>query len=162
LREAAFDFLLKPPKEIELKEAVQRFLAQRNQPLATKAQTPGKILNQMVALPTNKGLQFFPKADIVCVECQKTNLGIRSTWVVLLNNRQTIRLRPNSNAGSIINHLGSDHFIPLSQSVIVNIAYVSMVEYKTNCCYLFPPFDEKPVKISRQYMAVLRERFDVI
>jgi hypothetical protein len=37
-----------------------------------------------------------------------------------------------------------------------------MIEYKTYECFLFPPFDDKPFKISRQFMAELRERFDVI
>jgi two-component system LytT family response regulator len=162
LREAAFDFLLKPPRENELREAIQRFLKQQSLPAENKERTSGLVLNQMVALPTNRGLQFLPKTDLVYVECQKSAFNLRSTWSVVLNNHQEIRLRPNSNATSIIHHLGSDHFIPLSQSVIVNIAYVSMVEYKTQRCFLYPPFDQKPFKISRQYLSALKDRFDVI
>jgi len=162
LREEAFDYLLKPPAEAELKEAIQRFLAHRDQLPGPAIGSRANSTNQMVALPTNKGLQFFPKSEIVYVECQRTAVGLRSSWWVVLNNRQVVKLRPNTNAGSILSHLGSDQFIPLSQSVLVNIAFISMVEYKTHSCFLYPPFDDKPRKISRQYMTALKERFDVI
>ena len=162
LREAAFDFLLKPPREIELKEAIQRYLKQKSMLTEVKVKRPNLTMNQMVSLPTNTGLQFLPKADIVYVECQKSAFNLRSAWAVVLNNHQTIKLHPNSGAASILNHLGADCFIPLSQSLIVNVAYVNMIEYKTHNCYLFPPFDVKPIKISRQYMVALRDRFDLI
>jgi two-component system, LytTR family, response regulator len=162
LREAAFDFLIKPPRENELKEAIQRFLKQKSLLKNVKVKHSGPTMNQMVSLPTNTGLQFLPKADIVYVECQKSTLNLRSSWVVVLNNNQRIKLHPNSGASSIINHLGADGFIPLSQSLIVNVSYVNMIEYKTHNCYLFPPFDVKPIKISRQYMGALRDRFDLI
>ena len=162
LRESAFDFLLKPVKEPELKEAIQRFLKQQSLPQEPQKEASGLTLTQMVTLPTNRGLQFIPKADLVYAECQKSAFSLRSTWTVVLNNNQVIKLRPNCNAASIIKYLGPEFFIPLSQSVIVNISYVSMVEYKTQSCYLFPPFDQKPLKISRQYLARLKERFDVI
>jgi two-component system LytT family response regulator len=162
LREAAFDFLLKPPRENELREAIQRFLKQKSQPPVPAERIPGILPVQMVALPTNKGLQFLPKADLVFAECQKSTFNLRSVWTVILNNYQEIKLRPNSNAASIIQYLGPELFIPLSQSVIVNISYVSMIEYKTRHCVLYPPFDQKPLKISRQYLAALKDRFDVI
>jgi len=162
LREAAFDFLVKPPSENELREAIQRYLKQKSMLTDVKVKRPGLNLSQMVSLPTNTGLQFLPKADIVYVECQKTAFSLRSTWSVVLNNHQTIKLHPNSGAASIIDHLGADSFIPLNQSFIVNVSFVNMIEYKTHNCYLFPPFDVKPIKISRQYMVALRDRFDLI
>ena len=162
LRESAFDFLLKPPRETELKEAIQRYLRQKSILTEVKAEHSGLRMNLMVSLPTNTGLQFLPKADIVYVECQKTALNLRSSWSVVLNNHQTIKLHPNSGAISIIKHLGAESFIPLSQSFIVNVSFVNMIEYKTHTCYLFPPFDVKPIKISRQYMVALRDRFDLI
>ncbi|MFZ4523322.1 MAG: LytR/AlgR family response regulator transcription factor [Bacteroidales bacterium] len=162
IREAAFDFILKPPREVEIKEAIHRFLKQEKLPPEAPGKSPGQSMSQMVALPTSIGLQFLPKSDLVYVECLKSSFSLRSTWSVVLNNTQQIKLRPNTNACSIISHLGADQFIALSQSVIVNISYVSMVEYKTLHCYLFPPFDQKPLKISRQYMMLLREKFDVI
>jgi two-component system LytT family response regulator len=161
LREAAFDFILKPPRVEELKAAINRFMNQRVK-VREKAKLPGHTLSQMVALPTSTGLQFFPKSDIVYIECQKTTLNLRSGWSVMLNNHQMIKLRPNTKASSIISYLGSDFFIPLTQSVIVNISYVSMVEYKTHICMLYPPFDEIPFKISRQFMSALRDKFEFI
>jgi two-component system, LytTR family, response regulator len=162
LRESAFDFLIKPPRENELKDAIQRYLKQKSLLKEVKVKRPTLAMNQMISLPTNTGLQFFPKTEIVYVECQKTAFNVRSTWSVMLHNKHTMKLHPNTNATSIINHLGADSFIPLSQSVIVNISFVNMIEYKTHNCYLFPPFDSKPHKISRQYLTALRDRFDLI
>jgi DNA-binding LytR/AlgR family response regulator len=116
----------------------------------------------LVALPTNTGLQFIPKADIVYIECQRSSLSLRSSWSAMLNNHQAIRLRQNAKASVILNHMGSEDFIQLSQSVIVSLAFINIIEYKTHECYLFPPFDAQPLKISRQFMAALREKFDVI
>ncbi len=162
LRESAFDFLLKPPKEDELKVAIRRFREQKcKTPIIEKTQLPDRI-KKMVALPTYTGLQFVPKADVVYFECQKANLGLRKTWTAILNNRQTIRLRQNTKAGAIIQYLGDDSFLQLSQSVIVSASFINAIEYKAQSCILFPPFDQKPFKISRQYMADLKERFDVI
>lgn len=162
LREAAFDFILKPPGEVELKEAIQRFLKQRSLPLEVNVSHSVLNMSQMVALPTNKGLHFLPKADIVYAECQKSAFNLRPSWAVVLNNHQTIKLRPNTNACDIINYLGADSFIQLSQSVLVNISFVNMIEYKTHNCYLYPPFDDKPVKISRQYLSGIQDKFDLI
>jgi len=162
LRESAFDFLLKPPKEEELKAAIQRFREQKVKSPVVETKPPLDRTKKMVAIPTNTGLQFVPKADIVYFECLKTGMGLRSSWTAILNNQQTIKLRHNTKAGAIISYLGDENFIQISQSVIVSNSFINMIEYKTYECFLFPPFDEKSFKISRQFMAELRERFDVI
>lgn len=160
LRESAFDFILKPPSESELKEVIQRFLSQSAIPGNTILKRPDISSSQMAALPTNTGLKFIPKSEIVFVECQKTRL--RSSWTAILNSQLPVKLRPNTNATDIVNYLGAENFISLSQSVIVNITYVNQIEYKTHECYLFPPYDSKPIKISRHFMTALKEKFDVI
>jgi len=162
LREAAFDFILKPPKEEEVRTAIQRYLKQRPANPAIISKAPMQAINHMVGLPTITGLQFIQKSDIVKIECQRSSMSLRPNWTVTLNNHQTIRLRPNTTAGSIIEHLGADQFILINQSVIVNITYMSMIEYKTNRCYLYPPFDQTPLKISRGNIALMKVKFDVI
>jgi two-component system LytT family response regulator len=162
LRESAFDFLLKPPKEDELKGAIQRFREQKSKSPAVVAKPTADRTKKMVAIPTNTGLQFVPKDEIVYFECLKSGMGLRSSWTAILNNQQTIKLRQNTKANAIINYLGDQNFTQISQSVIVSISFINMIEYKTFECYLFPPFDDKAFKISRQFMAELRERFDVI
>jgi two-component system LytT family response regulator len=162
LREAAFDYILKPPTENEVREAVGRVKAHRVNAENRAAQPYGKVLHQMIAIPTSTGLQFFPKAEIVYIECQKNSLNLRSFWVINLNNQQNFRLRPNTNATTILDYLGNRHFIPISQSAIVNISFVRNIEFKSNLCYLFPPFENKPLKISRQFMTGLKERFEIL
>ncbi len=39
---------------------------------------------------------------------------------------------------------------------IVNISFLNMIAYKTHECYLFPPFNAKPFKVSRQYGTIMR------
>jgi two-component system LytT family response regulator len=162
LREAAFDFILKPPQEEELKIVIQRFLDQRSKPRSEPTLPYGKSMHQVVALPTSTGMQFIPKADIVLLECRKEAIGLRSVWYAILNSHQTIKLGQGTNAAAIISYLGPEHFVSLSQSVIVNISFVMMIEYKTSACSLYPPFDNTTYRISRQCMSKLRERFDVI
>jgi two-component system, LytTR family, response regulator len=162
LRENVCDFLLKPPRENEIKEAIQRYQKQKSQLNGVKVKRSGINMNHMVSLPTNRGLQFLPKDDIVYVECQKQTSNQHSFWLLVLRDHQLIKLHLNSGAISIINHLGADSFIALSQSLIVNVSYINRVEYKTLSCYLHPPFDVKPIKISRQYLVALRDRFDLI
>jgi two-component system LytT family response regulator len=162
LRESAFDFILKPPSENELKEAIHRYIRQKHQMPELKVTRPGIAMYQMVALPSNTGLQFVPKDEIVYLEFQKAGLSLRSSWHVILNNRQSIKLRSGTKASDILDHLGADSFFPLSQAIIVNITYVNMVEYKTQECNLYPPFDNRPLKISRQRMAAFKEKFDMI
>lgn len=162
LRESAFDFLVKPPSENELKEIIQRFRSQLGHPADRVVKRPDIAISQMAALPTNTGLQFIPKSEIVFVVCQKSSLGFRSIWSATLNDQNTVKLRANTRASDIISYLGPENFIALNQSIIVNISFVNQIEYKTHDCYLFPPFDTSPVRISRHYMAELRERFDLI
>ncbi|MFZ4462816.1 MAG: LytR/AlgR family response regulator transcription factor [Bacteroidales bacterium] len=162
LRESAFDFLLKPAKEEELKGAIQRFREQRNKPVPLEKNISNANHKEMVAIPTNTGLQFVPKSDIVYFEIQKSGMGLRSVWTVVMNNQQTLKLRHNTKANAIIHYLGDDSFIQISQGAIVSISFINIIEYKTYECFLFPPFDQKSLKISRQFMSELRDRFDVI
>jgi two-component system, LytTR family, response regulator len=162
LRENAFDYILKPPKEEEIRSAVKRYLEMKTSNKHVAEVKPTFIGKNMIALPTTIGLQFISKSDIVYIECNKYKGCSRPSWMVMLNNQQTIRLRNNANSESIIDYLGSSEFVPLSQSVIVNLSYVNTIEYKTRLCYLFPPFYETPLLVSRQYLAEMRERYDVL
>jgi hypothetical protein len=103
-----------------------------------------------------------PKDEIVYFDCRKQGIGLRSSWRMTLNNQQTIKLRQNTKAGAIIKYLGDENFVQISQAMIVSISFINMIEYKTYECYLFPPFDGNSHKISRMFMAELKERFDVI
>lgn len=162
LRESAFDFILKPPASKEVNHTITRYRESRDKKPASESRPTEVTGKKMVALPTGTGLVFVPKAEIVYLESRKTDLGLRSAWSATLNNLQTIRLRQNTKANSIIGYLGDENFIQLSQSVIVNASYIKAIEYKTQSCLLFPPFDLIPLKISRQFLVELRERFDVI
>jgi len=162
LRESAFDFLLKPASSADVNETIRRFRENMTEKISPDFKPRADSAKKIVALPTATGLQFVPKAEIVYFESCKSGLGLRSSWTAVMNNLQTVRLRQNTKAGSIIGYLGDENFVQLSQSVIVSSTYIKAIEYKTHCCLLFPPFDQTPLKISRQYLTELKERFDVI
>jgi two-component system LytT family response regulator len=162
LRESAFDFILKPLKEDELKNAIERYKTQKKKSPTPNQSPISERIKQMIAVPTHTGLQFICRNDIVFAECHKAALNLRSAWQITLTDHQIIKLRQNTNAEVLQKHLGIDTFIQLSQSVLVNLHFVNSIEYKTHLCYLFPPFDTSPLKISRQFMAELKGRFDVI
>ncbi len=162
LRESAFDYILKPLRVEELKNAIERYKVQKKKSPHAKQTTFSERVRQMIAVPTLTGLQFICRNDIVFAECCKAALNLRSVWQITLTDGQIIKLRQNTNAELLQKHLGVDTFIQLSQSVLVNLHFVNSIEYKTHLCFLFPPFDTMPLKISRQYMSEMKDRFDVI
>ena len=55
----------------------------------------------------------------------------------------------------------SQAFVQISQSAIVNVNYLAMIDGK--CCQLYPPFHDKgDLVISRSYLKELQERFYVL
>lgn len=162
LRESAFDYILKPLKEEELKNAIERYKSRKKADVMPAQKPLNERIRQMIAVPTHTGLQFICRNDIVFAECRKAAINLRTNWQITLTDNQTIKLRQNTNAEVLQKHLGAETFVQLSQSVLVNLHYVNSIEYKTHLCYLFPPFDTTPLKVSRQFMAELKGRFDVI
>lgn len=162
LRKSAYDYLLKPTNEHELKETILRIRKR----LKDSSNAPVRVLShdprQVIAVSTHIGLKFILKSDIVYFECKHQDKENRASWVVVLNNENLLRLRSDTKAITILNQLKDDNFIQLSQSLIVNLAFVSMIEYKSHLCYLFPPFNNKPLKISRRLLTTIKEKFEGI
>ena len=71
----------------------------------------------------------------------------------------TLFLKKNTRAEDIINY--SVSFVQISQSVIINVAYLAVINGKQ--CQLYPPFSErKDLCISRGFLKELQERFYLI
>lgn len=162
LRKSAFDYLLKPTNENELKETILRIKKRLNSRSDLSRKTHSHDPKQVIAVSTHIGLKFILKSEIVYFECKHQDKENRVSWVVVLNNENILRLRSDTKAVTILNQLKDDNFIQLSQSLIVNLAFVSMIEYKSHLCYLFPPFNGNPLKISRRLLTSIKERFDGI
>ena len=70
-----------------------------------------------------------------------------------------LNLKRNTKAEDIVSY--SQAFVQISQSAIVNVNYLAMIDGK--CCQLYPPFHDKgDLVISRSYLKELQERFYVL
>jgi two-component system LytT family response regulator len=164
LRESAFDFIIKPIKEEELKQVMNRFKQQRNeQPIDFSIPlyqgTAGSP--DIIALPSNLGLRFVDKNRILLFRCMGGGILEKPWWELLLNDGSTIKLGANSTADRIIKLINTDRFIQINQSCIINLNYLNMVEFKTRKCLLMPPFDNLELTVSRTQLSKLRELFEV-
>ena len=135
LRESAFDFLLKPFSAEDLKVVIDRYR---------------KAVRSAVT-----GFKLLRLEEIGFFEYLKD----KRQWQVVLFNQTRLNLKRNTKAEDIVSY--SQAFVQISQSAIVNVNYLAMIDGK--CCQLYPPFHDKgDLVISRSYLKELQERFYVL
>lgn len=161
LREAAFDFIMKPVERPDLSNMINRFLN-----LKYKSSFRDKINriqnegDQRVSLPTSDGVHFFQKNEIVALEYISHEIGIKPYWAVLSYNKPPIALRRDSKGQALLGQMNSADFFMINSGTIVNLNYLSHVDYKTRNCLMVPPFDKLKYQIARNKLAKFRERYD--
>lgn len=131
LRGGAFDYLLKPVQDDELRHALER-LQQRGRamrpeaPLLAPADDMTRLLKSIqnlqekdkkLPIPTSEGVLFLPVADIVRAEAA----GSYST--IFLSNRQ--KLVTSKNLSELEELLASDDFCKVHKSHLVHLRYVT-------------------------------------
>ena len=162
LRESAFDYILKPVKPQELKNAIERHKQQRKSPLKYEAATGKKAVSDIISMPTPTGIRFMDKDTILLFQCTSENLFDKKCWSALLTDRNQIKLRIGTCAQDILEFVDSKKFIRVSQSVIVNVNYLAAIEFKSRECLLVPPFNYIRIIASRSNMSEIRENFDLL
>ena len=141
LRESAFDFLLKPFETEDLKVVIERY----RKAVASIPATPSSSFSSSVSA-------LMPLEEIGYFEYLKD----KRQWQVVLFNQTRLNLKRNTKAEDIIGY--SQAFIQISQSAIVNVNYLAMIDGK--CCQLYPPFhDKSDLVISRSFLKGLQDRF---
>jgi len=164
LRESAFDYILKPVDEAELKIAIDRFISQRASGLATtdapQLQGTNGII-EIIALPTHLGLRFVDKNRILLFRSIKDNLLAKSAWEALLTDSTVIKLGANTTAERIQQLLSKERFLQINQSCIINMSFMNTIEFKNRACLLIPPFDKLSLYVSRAQLARLKEIYEV-
>ena len=160
LRESAFDFLLKPFEREELKVIIERY----RKSVTTNILSPpafsaavGALMPQqgMFMISTVTGFKLLRLEEIGYFEYIKD----KRIWQVVLLNQAQLSLKRNSRAEDIVSY--SPAFMQISQSAIVNINYLAMIDGK--CCQLYPPFhDKNDLVISRSFLKDLQDRFFVL
>jgi len=145
LRESAFDFLLKPFEAEDLKVIMDRYrkaMTSTSLPLLPSfASSISALMPQqgMFMISTVTGFKLLRLEEIGFFEYLKD----KRQWQVVLFNQTCL------------------NFVQISQSAIVNVNYLAMIDGK--CCQLYPPFhDKNDLIISRSYLKELQERFFVL
>lgn len=159
LRESAFDYLLKPFVAQELEVIVERYrrIAVSHQPVPTFAASVNALLPQrdIFMISTVTGFKLLRTGEIGFFEYSKD----RRQWQVVLFNQTKLSLKKNTKAEDIITY--SEPFVQISQSVIINISYLAVINGKQ--CQLYPPFNNREdLHISRGFLKELQERFCLI
>lgn len=154
IREAAFDYLLKPFEEQDLMNILERFIDQaqhvkQNNAVEKYPAAGGQTF--IVFTPTNDMRALRPSEIGFFRYCSE-----RKQWEVILNNQPPLALRRGMTAEQIIQY--SPCFVQIHQSYIINIDYLMII--KESKCILYPPFDRvTELVVSRKYKKELQERF---
>jgi two-component system, LytTR family, response regulator len=161
LREAAFDFIMKPVERPDLSNMINRFLN-----LKYKSSFRDKINriqlegNHRISLPTTDGLIFFQKEEIVRLEYIAFENGVKPYWAVFTYDGRKTMLRRNCKGQSLLGQLNSPDFFMINSGMIINLDYLSFVDYKSHTCLLVPPFDKLKLSIARNKIAKFKDRYD--
>lgn len=154
IRESAFDYLLKPFEEQELKDILSRFVKQAE---------AGQRATLPVGMPLHCGrtfIVFTPTNDMRAL--RPAEIGFfrycsdRKQWEVVLSEQPPLVLRRGMTAEQIIQY--SPGFVQIHQSYIINIDYLMIIK---DCkCILYPPFDKiTELFVSRKYKKELQDRY---
>lgn len=160
LRESAFDFLLKPFEPEELSLIIERYRKSMTSvliPPPSFASSVSAVMPQqgMFMISTVTGFKLLRLEEIGFFEYLKD----KRQWQVVLFNQTRLNLKRNTKAEDIISY--SPVFVQISQSAIINVNYLAMIDGK--CCQLYPPFHDKgDLVISRSFLKELQERFFVM
>lgn len=160
LRESAFDFLLKPFVSEELRVIVERYrksvALHLIPPLSFDTSVNALMPQQgMFMISTVTGFKLLRLEEIGYFEYLKD----KRQWQVVMFNQVQLNLKRNTKAEDIIGY--SPAFMQISQSAIINVNYLAMIDGK--CCQLYPPFHGKSdLVISRSFLKDLQDHFFVL
>jgi len=163
LRESAFDFLVKPVHYPELCNLITRFKKERyvqETGFREKLNTIFPKGDSRVFIPTATGLRLLFKDEIVFFAFQHPKID-HTSWGALLNDLSSIKIKSKANARSIYETIKDPGFFKVNPSTILNLNYLSAIEYKTRRCILIPPFDQYEIILSRTAFSELKDNFDM-
>lgn len=161
LREAAFDFIMKPVERPDLSNMINRFLNLKyKSSFRDKINRINEEGNQRISLPTGNGLYFLQKNEIVAIEYIAFEKGVKPYWQLLSYDNRKIPLRRNFKGQDILGLLNSHDFFMINSGTIINLNYLSMVDYKSRDCIMVPPFDTTKHSLARNRVAKFKERYD--
>jgi len=103
----------------------------------------------MITLHTYLGIRFYEKNRILLFRTMSDPLAKRTCWEVLFTDSTTKKLTYHVTSEKLLGRPSLSSFIKISQSYILNRAFLRGIDYKTRNCILFPPYDKIILPISR-------------
>ena len=157
IRRSAFDYLLKPYKEKELEEIIERLVMAHAAPgIGTNSADHRHGAPRKIAVQAISELLLLTVNEILYTEYHKT----ARNWRLILTNGTEHQLRKGTSAEDILKLHPA--LVRVSSSCIVNLNYLSAVENSTQRCRLCAPFDNQEIYASRRYFSKLKEKFEML
>lgn len=170
-RGKAFDFLLKPVDDAELRTIMRRVMIDMQKQMLRDSRRTARTTTTP-AMPDTADDGISSRADGKCIVYTNAvdfrlvdmrdigifayNHDVRQWELMVSGQTEPIRLRRSVNSDMIL--ALSDSFVRVSQRHIINIAYLT--EVADNTCHFYPPFDRiNGVKVGRFFRKKLIERF---
>lgn len=153
IRQSAFDFLLKPYKQSELRTVMDRVIKERRDEIkpSNVLYTPNKIAMQTIC-----ELLLVTMEEVLLFNYQNE----QRTWRLTLTDGSQRMLRKGVTADDIV--LLHSTFVRISNTCIINLTYLAGIENKTQRCRFGAPFDQFEPVISRRYFSKLKERLELL
>lgn len=154
LRRRAFDVLLKPVDDADLKVVMARLMSEKQ---AVAAPQSAEKKDQRYVLFTNSiDFTIISRGDIGLFQY---NSPVRCWEAVVTGIDKPVRLRRNICSENII--MLGNQYVQVHQKYIINADY--LLDVVDNCCHFFPPFDKIDyVIVGRVYRRKLLERFNIL
>jgi two-component system LytT family response regulator len=153
IRNAAFDYLLKPVKRVELLTAITRYSEHMKETRESDFALLMSLLNksrpERIRLNTRTGYFFVDPTDVIFIEASGNYSLIRLTTGKTETSSMSL--------GNLESVIHNSSFIRISRSFIINMNYVSRVDRRTNNCYLEHNSLEYKIKIPAKNIKLLED-----
>lgn len=158
LRASAFDFLLKPYRQEDLRQIIERLKHEPVSSMTNLEQSLRQLLNDenRFAVQTVNKLLLLRCSEILCFQY----LEEPRCWQMTLTNLESYRLRLSTKANDILRMSAS--FIRVNTDSILNIDYLVSVENNSLRCMFCPPFEHIEMVASRRYFGKIRDRLQLL
>lgn len=161
IRNAAFDFLLKPYKLEELQLIISRIVSSKEKQISQANLNNRIFVGQMqpirkLALQTISELLLVSESEVLMLQYDRQTRA----WLLYLTDDTVHRLHSGIKATELLSM--SNVFVRTSSNCIVNLIYLAAIENSTQRCRFCHPFEKKEIYASRRYFSKLKEKFDMI
>ena len=155
IRNAAFDYLLKPVHRKELFDAIDRYLEMKSRGQDKRLSELVDLLRKSrpgrIRLNTRTGYFFINPEDIIYCEADGNY-----SHIILQNGKAEIS---TLNLGTLEKQLGTGNFLRISRSYLINMNYLTRVDRKMNTCELEYDGKTHQIKIPSPKIKLLEEYF---